>query len=191
VTADGARRKARFRLIRGGVQMHGDQPQDVIGAFERIVHGLSAEAAFSDVEVVSTSAHRRRSGIDLRLVIDKRGGVDVATCERISRRLNAALERFPDPYTLSVESVGLERPLLRPADYERFRGSKIKLTTTLAVHGAKTHRGRLAGIRGTNVLLAQDNGELPIPLEIIKHANVEYDFRADLTREKRERRQRT
>jgi ribosome maturation factor RimP len=128
--------------------------------------------------------------VELRLVIDKPGGVDVATCERISHKLNAALERYPDPYTLSVESAGLERALVRPSDYERFVGSNIKLRTDIAIRGAKTHRGRLAGVRGTNVVLTQSDGELPVPLQLIKHANVEYDFRADLSKEKRERRNR-
>ena len=166
---------------------HGEAP-DIIGMFERTAHDLSTDPAFAGIEVVSTSANRGRKGIDLRLVIDKPGGVDVGTCERISRRINAVLDRYLDRYSLSVESAGLERPLVRPSDYERFIGSNVKLTTTLSIHGAKTHRGRLAGVRGTNVVLAQDGGELPVPLSVIKHANLEYDFRADLTREKRERR---
>lgn len=154
-----------------------------------MTHDLSTDAALRDVEVVSTSARRQRDGFALRLVIDRPGGVDMATCELISRRLNSELDRFADPYTLSVESAGLERPLVRPSDYERFSGSTVKLTTTLAIAGAKTHRGRLDGIRGTNVVLRGERGELPIPLALIKHANVEYDIRADLTRAKRERRQ--
>lgn len=165
----------------------GEAP-DVIGAFERIAHELPADAAFREVEVVSTSAHRRRGGVDLKLVIDKTGGVDMATCERISRRVNAGLEPYTGPYTLSVESAGLDRPLVRPSDYSRFIGSNVKVTTTLAIGGAKTHRGRLAGVRGTNVVLIRDSGELPIPLTIIKGANLEYDVRADLARAKRERR---
>ncbi|MGH7661799.1 MAG: ribosome maturation factor RimP [Vulcanimicrobiaceae bacterium] len=159
-------------------------------AFERVAGELSLDVALREVEVVKTSAQRRHGSVELHLVIDTPGGVDVATCERISHKINAALDRYPDPYTLSVESVGLDRPLLRPADYERFIGSNIKLRTDLAIRGAKTHRGRLAGVRGTNVVLTQRDGELPVPLALIKHANVEYDPRADLTKEKRERRHR-
>lgn len=159
-------------------------------AFERVAGELSSDAALAHVEIVSTSAHRRHGLVELRVVIDKPGGVDVATCEHISRKLNSALDAYGDRYTLSVESAGLERPLLRPADYERFTGQNVKLTTSIVVRGAKTHRGKLLGVRGTNVVLAQAGGELPIPLSLIKHANVEYDFRADLRREKRERRQR-
>lgn len=158
--------------------------------FERVAGELSLDVALREVEVVKTSAQRRHGSAILRLVIDKPGGVDVATCELISHKINGALDRYPDPYTLSVESVGLERPLVRPADYERFIGSNVKLRTDIAIRGAKTHRGRLAGVRGTNVVLAQTDGELPVPLALIKHANVEYDPRADLTKEKRERRHR-
>jgi len=168
----------------------GGEARDVIGAFERAAYELSIDASLRDVEVVSTSHHKHRGSIEFRVVIDKPGGVDVATCERISRKLNAALDRYPEHYTLSVESAGLERPLLRPADYERFVGSNVKLTTGITVRGAKTHRGRLEGLRGTNVILKQKDGELPLPLTLIKHANIEYDPRADLTKEKKERRHR-
>lgn len=169
--------------------MHaGGDYADVIGAFERAANDLSHDASLREIEFVSTSAHRHRGSVELRLVIDKPGGVDIETCERISRKLGAALDRFGDAFTLSVESAGLERPLIRPADYERFAGSNVKLTTGITIRGAKTHRGRLAGLRGTNVILTQPEGELPLPLELIKHANIEYDVRADLTREKRERR---
>ena len=166
------------------------EARDLIGAFERAADELSIDASLRDVEVVSTSHHKHRGSVELRVVIDKPGGVDVATCERISHKLNATLDRYPDLYTLSVESAGLERPLLRPADYERFIGSNVKLKTDIMVRGAKTHRGRLQGLRGTNVILAQKDGELPLPLTLIKHANVEFDPRADLTKEKKERRYR-
>ena len=168
----------------------GGEARDLIGAFERAAHELSFDPALQGIELISTSHHKHRGSTELRVIIDKPGGVDVATCERISRKLNAALDMYPELYTLSVESAGLERPLLRPADYERFVGHSVKLTTDIMVRGAKTHRGRLEGLRGTNVILAQRDGELPLPLALIKHANIEFDPRADLTREKKERRHR-
>jgi len=88
---------------------------------------------------------------------------------------------------LEVESAGLERPLVRPADYERFAGSRAKIVTSLTVGGAKTHRGTLRGIRGETVILETERGELPLPIAAIKSANLEYDPRADLQRDKRER----
>ena len=58
------------------------------------------------------------------------------------------------------------------------------MTLKLAIENAKTHRGRLEGVRGTNVILTRPGGELPIPIAVIKSANLEYDVRADLQRAK-------
>jgi ribosome maturation factor RimP len=156
-------------------------------AFERVVHALPHDPEFRDVEIVSATAHRHHRDTGLHVTVDREGGVDVTTCERIAARINAALDAFPDPYTLEVESAGLNRPLTKPADYERFSGRDAKVVTTLAIEGAKTHRGRLEGVRGTNVILTRPAGELPIPLAVIKSANLEYDVRADLQRAKREK----
>jgi ribosome maturation factor RimP len=153
-------------------------------AFERVVHALPHQPEFREVEIVSSSVHRHRQQSALHVTVDREGGVDVATCERIASRINAALDAFPDPYTLEVESAGLNRPLTKPADYERFTGRDVKVVTTLLIENAKTHRGKLEGVRGTNVILTHGGRELPIPLAVIKSANLEYDVRADLQRAK-------
>lgn len=167
------------------MEPHGDDEQTLFAqAFARVVHALPHEAEFRDVEIVGASAHRHRQQSALHVTVDREGGVDVVTCERIAARINAALDAFPDPYTLEVESAGLNRPLTKPSDYDRFTGRDVKIVTTLAIENAKTHRGRLGGVRGTNVILARDAGELPIPIAVIKSANLEYDVRADLQRAK-------
>jgi ribosome maturation factor RimP len=153
-------------------------------AFERVVHALPHQPEFRDVEIVGAQAHRRHRTTALHVTVDREGGVDVATCERIAARINAALDAFTDPYTLEIESAGLNRPLTKPSDYERFTGRDVKVVTTLAIEKAKTHRGRLDGVRGTNVVLSGGGKELLIPLAVIKSANVEYDVRADLQRAK-------
>lgn len=163
------------------------EPSALADAFERVVHALPHEPQFAAVEIVTTSARRNRDGYALAVTIDKDGGVDIALCERIAARINAALEAFTDAYTLEVESAGLDRPLVKPADYERFAGRNVRVLTTLAIGGAKTHRGTLAGVRGTSVILETPRGEIPIPLNVVRGANVEYDIRADLSRAKHDK----
>jgi ribosome maturation factor RimP len=158
-------------------------------AFGRVVHALPNEAAFAPLEIVETAARRQGGTTEFRVTVDRPGGVDLALCGRIAAHVNAALEAFPQPYTLQVESAGLDRPLVRPSDYERFTGSNVKVITSLLIGSAKTHRGVLAGVRGTNVILQTEKGELPLPLAAITSAKLEYDIRADLARAKRERRQ--
>lgn len=156
-------------------------------AFARVTHALPHEAEFRAIEIVSAVARPGRHETQLAVTVDRDGGVDVATCERIAARINAALDAFPNPYTLEVGSAGLNRPLTKPADFERFTGKNVRILTTLALEGAKTHRGVLAGLVGSDVILQREAGELPIPLGAIKSANVEYDIRADLQRSKREK----
>ncbi|HEV7179086.1 MAG TPA: hypothetical protein VGN11_04405 [Candidatus Baltobacteraceae bacterium] len=156
-------------------------------AFERELDAIVHDGSFAGVEIVQHTAHVRRKLTALTVTIDKEGGVDLSLCERIASRINDALEPFENPYSLEVESAGLERPLVRPNDYERFAGKQARVVTTLLINGNKTHRGTLIGLRGETVVLKTEAGELPLPIATIKSANLEYDPRADLQRNKRER----
>jgi ribosome maturation factor RimP len=155
--------------------------------FERTIDAIVHERSSTGIEIVTHTARTRGRTIELRVTIDKDGGVDLATCERIAARINSALDAIDAPYSLEVESAGLERPLVRPLDYERFAGKRARVVTSLQIAGNKTHRGTLIGLRGETVIIETENGELPIPLATIKSANLEYDPRADLQRDKRER----
>lgn len=148
------------------------------------MHALPHQPEFRSVEIVGTRTHRHHGATALHVTVDREGGVDVATCERVAARINVALDAFSDPYTLEIESAGLNRSLSKPADFERFTGRDVKIVSTLQIGGAKTHRGRLDGVRGANVILTRGGTELPIPLAVIKSANLEYDVRADLQRAK-------
>jgi ribosome maturation factor RimP len=181
--------EARFIVVRqGGHMQSSPEPSALADAFERVVHGLPHQREFSEIEIVTTRARRNRDGLALSVMVDRVGksaGVDIAMCERVAARINVALDAFTEPYTLEVESAGMNRPLVKPSDYERFTGENVRVVSTLAIHNAKTHRGKLAGVRGTNVILETPAGELPIPLEVVKSANIEFDIRADLQRAKR------
>jgi ribosome maturation factor RimP len=166
----------------------GGGPQGSLGiAFERELDAIAHDGALGGLEIVQHSARVQRGTTALRVAIDRPQGVDLALCERVAARLNATLEPLDVSYTLEVESAGLERPLTRPADYERFAGKAVRIITSLTVNGAKTHRGTLRGLRGEVVVLDTERGELPLPIATIKSANLEYDPRADLQRDKRER----
>ncbi|MEO9264217.1 MAG: ribosome maturation factor RimP [Candidatus Baltobacteraceae bacterium] len=160
---------------------------DLTNVFERELDAIVHDGTFAGVEIVGHAARPRRTTTALSVTIDKAGGVDIALCERIAARINGALEPFDEQYSLEVESAGLERPLVKPADYERFAGKSVRVVTTLLINGQKTHRGTLRGLRGETVILETEAGELPLPMATIKSANLEYDPRADLQRNKRER----
>jgi ribosome maturation factor RimP len=162
----------------------------LVEAFERAADALPFEDEFRGVEIVARRAVRHGRTTTLTLILDKPGGVDLAFCGRVAGRLNDVLETEPDPYMLEVESAGLDRPLVRPADYTRFAGRPVRVVTTEAVDGRKTHRGTLAGVRGMSIVLTLPGGtELLLPIDAIKTANLEFDPREDLRRAKREKRE--
>jgi len=157
-------------------------------AYAALVASTPSDPAFSDVEIVTSKVVRQGRSREITLLIDRDGGIDLATCERIAARINRGLDAYEDPYTLAVMSAGLDRPLVRPEDFERFAQRAVTILTTELLAGAKTHRGMLRGLRGTDVILETGDAELAIPLAAIASANVDFDVRADLSRAKRERR---
>jgi len=98
----------------------------------------------------------------LRIFIDKPQGVTHQDCESVSREVGAILDvedAVPGgSYTLEVSSPGLDRRLTRPADYERFTGSRLKLQTREPIEGNRFFEGRLEGFReGRLILLVGPN----------------------------------
>lgn len=157
------------------------------GAFEREVDAIACDASYPGLEIVARQTRSIGRTTAFGLTIDRPGGADLELCERIAARLNATLDACGAPYTLEVASAGLERPLVRPADYTRFAGRRARIVTTLSVNGSKTHRGTLRGVQAAAVILETDGGALPLPIDTIKSAHLEYDAREDFQRSKQQR----
>ena len=124
----------------------------------------------------------------VRVFIDKPQGVTHDDCSEVSLHLGTILDVedfIHASYTLEVSSPGLERGLYKRADYERFAGSDAKLKTRLPINGQRNFRGRLLGVDGDEVLFDdRTNGNVRIPLEIIKQANLDVDVSEELRRNK-------
>jgi len=127
----------------------------------------------------------------LCIFIDKPGGITLDDCVTVSREVSAILE-VEDPirsaYRLEVSSPGLDRPLKKPADYQRFAGQKVKLKTRSLLdpdqrgHTRKTFIGTLLGLESDQVRLALNDkraGEAVIPLSEIDKANLVEEFAKD------------
>ncbi|MGA8474382.1 MAG: hypothetical protein WB681_04885 [Candidatus Cybelea sp.] len=164
-------------------------PARVSEAFEQQLEAIVHDKQFAGLEIVQHRARPVRGTLELSVTIDRPGGVDLALCERVAGFINANLAAHDATYRLEIESAGLERPLLRGADYERFAGQRARVVTTLTINGDKTHRGTLRGLRGEAVVVETDRGELLLPLATIKSARLEYDARTDFQRDKLQRKQ--
>jgi ribosome maturation factor RimP len=113
---------------------------------ERVREIAERVAASSSLEVVKVELRGGGKARMLRIFIDKPGGVTHEDCANLSREVSTILDVedvVPGSYLLEVSSPGLDRELIRPADYERFSGSRIKLTTREAVNGNRHFEGKL------------------------------------------------
>jgi len=104
-------------------------------------------ASSQGLEVVEVELRGGGKARMLRIFIDKPNGVTHEDCTSVSREVGTILDvedAMPGgPYTMEVSSPGLERKLSRPADCERFQGSRVKLTTRDEVNGNRHFEGRL------------------------------------------------
>jgi ribosome maturation factor RimP len=99
----------------------------------------------------------------------------VDDCSEISRSVSAILD-VADPiagaYMLEVSSPGIDRPLTRPEDYDRFAGFEARIELTEPLDGRKRFRGRLLGRSEDRVRLAGETGEISLPLAAITKAKL-------------------
>jgi ribosome maturation factor RimP len=96
-------------------------------------------------------------------------------CAEVSHAVSALLDvgdPLPGAYRLEVTSPGIDRPLVRRADYEHFAGFEARLETELPIDGRRRFRGRLLGLADDQVRLALPEGERLIPLDAIKKAKL-------------------
>ena len=93
----------------------------------------------------------------LRIFIDKDGGVGIADCEAISRRLDPILDEadpIPESYVFEVGSAGAERELKRPSDFEQFIGSDVEVKLYQPYEGRKTLVGTLEEYNDGNITVS-------------------------------------
>ena len=101
------------------------------------------------------------------------GSMTVEDCETVSRALSPVIEAA-DPiekaYRLEISSPGIDRPLVRKSDFDRFKGHLVKVEMEMPVNGRKRFRGELAGTQGNDVRIrrddAADNEEAEVLLSI-------------------------
>lgn len=88
------------------------------------------------------------------------GSMQIEDCEAVSRALSPVLD-IADPvdraYRLEISSPGIDRPLVRRSDFERFSDHLAKIEMTVAHQGRKRFRGTLKGVEGDRVWLRRDD----------------------------------
>ncbi len=114
-----------------------------------------------DVELV-----KENTGRYLRFFIDTPDGVDLDALERFHRRILPMMDEVDYDY-MEVASPGADRPLKKPADFERAAGSVVEVRLYRAMDGAKSFTGTLVGLLNGEIVIEGGTGEMRFPKALV------------------------
>ena len=151
--------------------------------------GLAARVAAIIEPVLEQLSFRlvrvRISGMDgctVQIMAERADGtMTIDDCELVSRALSPVLD-VADPieraYRLEISSPGLDRPLVRRSDFERFAGNVVKIEMAVAIDGRRRFRGTLLGVDGDKARLrrtdaaADENPDVLLAIEEMAEAKL-------------------
>src|SRR6202789_4101352 len=127
------------------------------GAKHRTLRVFLEKNAEARAKFAADAASNEEAGLPKGIPVETLSGVTHEDCANFARDFGTVLDvedLIPGAeYTLEVSSPGLERKLLKPADYERFRGSLAKVQTFTPVQNNRHFTGRLAAFDGKTITL--------------------------------------
>ena len=130
---------------------------------KKIMPILEPIVAERNLELVDLEFVKEGANWYLRVYIDKEGGVDIDDCEGVSRALESKLD-VDDPieqaYILEVSSPGIDRPLKKEADFEKYRGEIIDIKLYKAMDGQKKFQGKLLGLENQVISIEDDKNKV-------------------------------
>jgi ribosome maturation factor RimP len=137
-----------------------------------VIEDLGCE--FWGCEYVPVSGHAT-----LRIYIDKPEGVTVDDCANVSYEVSGILD-VEDPisgaYNLEISSPGLDRPLMSPAHFERYKGEIISVRTYEPIMGRRKFKGPLVNVTADGIEMEVDGEVYEIPFDEIDKANLVPQF---------------
>jgi len=148
----------------------------VAATLDDVAEGLG----FTIVRVAAIGGDGRRT---LQIMVEPssaaqggEAGMSVEDCARLSRAFGAVLDvedAIPGAYVLEVSSPGIERPLTRVADFDRFAGALVRVELSAPIDGRRRLRGALRGLRDDAVIVETAEGEAAAPLALVAKARIE------------------
>jgi ribosome maturation factor RimP len=151
--------------------------------------GLAARVASIAEPVIEALGYRlvrvrisSADGCTVQIMAERPDGtMAVEDCEAVSRALSPVIDAA-DPieraYRLEISSPGIDRPLVRKSDFDRYAGHLVKIETEIPVNGRKRFRGQLAGTEGDAARIhlddteAGENTEILLPIDDMSEAKL-------------------
>lgn len=126
-------------------------------------------------EIIELEYKNEPGGQVLRIYIDSPNGITLEDCISVTRSIEDVIEieeLVPNSYRLEVSSPGWNRPLRKAADFDRFKGSEIKLESKSPIEGRKRWRGQLLGLENDDILVMVDGKLCHVPWNNLAKARV-------------------
>ncbi|VAW60603.1 Bacterial ribosome SSU maturation protein RimP [hydrothermal vent metagenome] len=146
---------------------------DIWSIIEPVVEGMGYEVV--DIEFKPHPTN----GL-LRVYIDKEGGIQLEDCTAVSKQISSVLDvedPVPGQYHLEISSPGMDRPLRKIVDFERFTGETVKIKLTVpTLEGQRNFTGKLMGVQGEDVILEMDGETHYLSLSSIDKARLVPQF---------------
>ncbi len=136
---------------------------------------------WSEYELVEVAYVKEGPSRYLRLFIDKEGGISHEDCQLVSKEISNYLDEvdpIKEEYILEVSSPGIERPLNKIEDYDRFAGRLAEVKLYAPINGLKLYVGEIKGVEDGNISLEleDDGADLKIPFDKISSAKLKFRF---------------
>jgi ribosome maturation factor RimP len=159
---------------------------EAVEAVRGLCYSILERRGYELVDVVLAREGRRTL---LRVTVDHpEQSVGLQELSSISEEISRALDDL-DPideaYTLEVSSAGIERPLMKPADYERFQGREAKVKTREPIEGRRNFQGTITRSGDETFVLDLGDQVSEIPYSSVVNAKLVVDWDEELRRSER------
>lgn len=142
---------------------------DLAQLFEPVIESMGYELV--GVEFDGGTGHGT-----LRVYIDRDSGVSLDDCAAISHQVSGILdveEPIRQAYDLEISSPGIDRPLFKLADFERFAGRIARIRLIAGLDGRRNFKGRLSGVAAPDLIRIEVDGTtFDLPHADIARANL-------------------
>lgn len=141
----------------------------------KLIDALETRAEEEGLELVTVEVKGALSRPTIVVYLDCEGGINVDQLAEANRWVEEIIEDlalFDSSYVLEVSSPGLNRPLRKITDFERFKGEEVKIKRKTGESSSQMHRGELLGVEDQFVCVRTKELEIKIPIHDIMSARL-------------------
>ncbi len=145
---------------------------DLSSKLEQIIEPVAEAHGYELVAVEQAGGHKAPV---IRVLLDREGGIDLDAICQANAWVDESIENsglLRGTYTLEVSSPGIDRPLRKPSDYERFAGETVTVKAKPSGSKRSAWTGTLLGLKDDVIALEVDGENVDIPLESVVKARL-------------------